>query len=177
MSCCAARSTWSCSPTIRWTCRWPCRTASSRRPCSTASQPDSRPCNLRRSAPQPQAPPTDQPPAASPAPPAAAAIPPALLTLLVEGKGRHRLELDIRVAVVRQGGSRLANATIPYAEATAVKVTVPEAETNVRHNVGGTVLSETTTQNQQTIDATLGDGGRFEVTWRAGSRRVRWIRR
>ncbi len=130
----------------------------------TAALLDGQPARLKAVQPAPVA---LQPQVASPAPPAAGAIPPALLTLLVEGKGRHRLELDIRVAVVRQGGSRLANATIPYAEATAVKLTVPVAETNVRHNVGGTALSETTTHNQQTIDATLGAGGRFEVTWRA----------
>ncbi|MHB8970989.1 MAG: hypothetical protein ACYC3X_11240 [Pirellulaceae bacterium] len=138
----------------------------------TSALLDGKPARLKAVQPapvaqQPQAAPAEQAQVANPAPPAATPIPPSLLTLLVEGQGRHRLELDIRVAVVRQGGSRLASATIPYAEATAVKVTVPEAETNVRRNVGGTALSETTTQNQQTMDATLSERGRFEVTWRA----------
>ncbi|MHB8953982.1 MAG: hypothetical protein ACYC4U_13515 [Pirellulaceae bacterium] len=104
---------------------------------------------------------------ANTAPASGGPLPPALLTLLVEGKGRHRLELVIRVAVVRQGGSRVASAMIPYAEATALQVTVPDAETNVRRSVGETALSETTTQNGQVIEAALGAGGRFEITWRA----------
>lgn len=98
---------------------------------------------------------------------APAQLPPAMLTLLAEGQGRHRLELTIRVAVTRQGGSRTVNAVVPYTEANAINITVPNAETNVRRTLGATTLSETTTQTPQVLAATLGEGGRLEWTWRA----------
>ena len=94
-------------------------------------------------------------------------LPPAMLTLLAEGQGRHRLELTVRVAVTRQGGSRMVNAVVPYTEANAVNITVPTIETNVRRTLGATALSETTTQASQVLAATLGEGGRLELTWRA----------
>jgi hypothetical protein len=100
-------------------------------------------------------------------PPGPGALPPAMLTLLAEGKGRHRLELAIRVAVTRQGGSRMVDAIVPCTEVNAINITVPAAETNVRRTLGATALSETTTQASQVLAATLGEAGRLELTWRA----------
>ncbi len=97
------------------------------------------------------------------------AVPPtsSMLALLVEGKGRHRLELAVRVAIRRQGGWRAARATIPHAEATAIDVTVPEAGTSVRRPQGKAVLTETTKAADQTLATTLQRGGVFDMTWRA----------
>lgn len=130
----------------------------------TSAVLDGKPARLKAAMPAPAQPAQPAQQAAEPKP---AALPPAMLVLLAEGKGRHRLELAIRLAVSRQGGSRTVNAIVPYTEATAVNVTVPAPETNVRRTVSGTALSETTTQASQVLAATLGDGGRLELTWRA----------
>ena len=124
----------------------------------TSALLDGKPARLKAN--QPSPPPADQQQAAVP-------LPAALLTLLVEGKGRHQLEVSVRVAVTRQGGWRLASAIIPYAEATAVRLMIPQAGTNVRRTVGAATLSDVTKNDNESIDATLLDGGRFEVTWRA----------
>jgi hypothetical protein len=92
--------------------------------------------------------------------------PRSIAALLLEGKGRHQLELTVRVAIRRQGGWRSAQATIPHAVATSIRLTVPEAGTTVRRPLGGVVLTETTDGADQTLDTTLQPGGIFDVTWR-----------
>ncbi len=96
-----------------------------------------------------------------PAPPTAA-----LLTLLVEGKGRHQLALSVRVAVTRQGGWHSARGVIPYAAATSVRMTVPAAGTSVRRPLGDATLNEVTESDHQVLETALPAGGQLDVTWR-----------
>ncbi len=127
----------------------------------TSALLDGKPARLKALQPAPAEEPPQAEPAAAPQPP------PLLLALVLEGQGRHRLELAVRVAVTRRGGLRIVSAVVPYAEATAVQVTVPDVGTSVHRQLGTTSLSETTTEARQVIDATLGEGGRFDIAWRA----------
>lgn len=127
----------------------------------TSAQLDGQPARLKTIIPQPS--PNQQPAQRQQAEAPAASM----LALLVEGKGRHQLELAVRVAVTRQGGWRIARATVPYAPAKSLDLIVPEAETTVRRRLGQTVFSDTTTDPNQVIRSTLLAGGVFDVTWRA----------
>ncbi len=90
----------------------------------------------------------------------------ALLVLYVEGKGRHRLDLAVRMKLERRGGWRVAEGTLPHAPATALTLTVPEAETELR--LGGVADRRTyeTKQPGETIRTALGPGGGVTVRWR-----------
>ena len=58
--------------------------------------------------------------------------PQALTLLYISGKGRHRLDLAIRMRLRRRGGWRLAAGRLPVAQAATLALTVPEADTEVR---------------------------------------------
>ena len=47
------------------------------------------------------------------------------LVLYVEGKGRHTLQIEVRVRLTRQGGWRVAEATLPAAPASTLAIKVP----------------------------------------------------
>jgi hypothetical protein len=113
-----------------------------------------RPATQAQQVPQPQQ------QRAAPRPPAA------ILTLVAEGKGRHRLELTVQIAVTRRGGWRIARGTLPHATATAIRVTVPEAQTDVRRTLGKATLDEITQEDAQAIESVLGANGRFDWQWR-----------
>ncbi len=132
----------------------------------TAALLDGKPARLKATMVQPEPQPAPQQAAAQQAESPVASDGNSLLTLLVEGKGRHQLELTVRVAVARQGGWRSARAAIPYAAATAVRLTVPTAQTSVRRPLGETMLTETTLADSQTLETTLQPGGRLDITWR-----------
>jgi hypothetical protein len=125
---------------------------------------DGQPARLK--AVQPASPPPRSPSKKQAAANQAAAPPPALLTVLVQGKGQHRLELSVRVRVTRQGGRRFAHATLPHAEATAVSMTVPGQGTQVRWTIAGKTQNQTTDADGQTIESVLGAGGVLDLSWR-----------
>ena len=52
--------------------------------------------------------------------------------LYVSGKGRHKLELAVRLKLSQQGGWRVAEGVLPAAPATALAITVPKPQTEVR---------------------------------------------
>ena len=52
--------------------------------------------------------------------------------LYVSGKGRHKLELAVRLKLGRQGGWRVAEGMLPAAPATALTITVPRPQTELR---------------------------------------------
>ncbi len=55
-----------------------------------------------------------------------------VIVLHVTGKGRHRLELDVRLKLDRQGGWREAAGVLPSAPAAALDIVVPSARTELR---------------------------------------------
>ncbi|MFO7906615.1 MAG: hypothetical protein R6U98_28420 [Pirellulaceae bacterium] len=130
----------------------------------TSAVLDGEPARLKTIVPRPGAGETQQQQAR---PKNAAPRAPAMLSLLVEGEGHHRLELTIRIAVDRQGGWRRARATIPHAEATAVELKVLEPGTTIRYPLKKTVLTETIDAAGQVLPLTLRENGLWDVTWRA----------
>ena len=57
--------------------------------------------------------------------------------LYVSGKGRHKLELAVRLKLSRQGGWRVAEGVLPAAPATALTITVPKPQTEAPPRPGG----------------------------------------
>ncbi|MFW5802630.1 MAG: hypothetical protein ACOCWJ_01815, partial [Verrucomicrobiota bacterium] len=89
-----------------------------------------------------------------------------LLAITIPGKGRHRLEIGLRIQLDRQGGWRIASAILPNAPATAVDLIAanPDSEVRFRHIPDHKILQ--TTQPDQRIETTTAANGRFHVQWR-----------
>ncbi len=62
----------------------------------------------------------------------APAVDRSLVVLHVSGKGRHKLELAVRLKLSRQGGWRVAEGVLPAAPATALAIIVPKPQTELR---------------------------------------------
>ncbi len=94
------------------------------------------------------------------------ALPKSFVVLYVSGKGRHRLDLAVRMRLHRRGGWRVVEGRLPVAPATALALTVPDAGTEVR--LGGVPdrASYDTKAAGQTIETALGAGGSVSIQWR-----------
>ena len=90
----------------------------------------------------------------------------ALAVLYAEGKGRHVLEVEVRVRLTRQGGWRVAEATLPAAPASTLAVKVPAGETEVRLSQVPDRRSYDTDKDGQTIQTVLGAAGELALQWR-----------
>lgn len=89
-----------------------------------------------------------------------------LALLYVEETGRKELELAIRLPLQRSGGWRIVQGQLPAAPATALQLTVPQSQTEVR--LAGTLdrsAYETTAENE-TIETALNAAGSFNLQWR-----------
>ncbi len=86
----------------------------------------------------------------------------ALLTLQVSGKGRHRLELEVRLHLSRQGGWRVAQGTLPAAAASRLSIRVPKAQTEVRLGQAADRGSRETTRADEQHPDRLGTRRRVE---------------
>jgi hypothetical protein len=89
-----------------------------------------------------------------------------LVTLYVEGKGRHVLEVEVRVRLARQGGWRMAEAAVPAAPASTLAIKVPAGGTEVRLGQVADRRSYDTDKDGQTIDTVLASGGALALQWR-----------
>ncbi len=90
----------------------------------------------------------------------------ALIMLYVTGKGRHRLEVAVRLRLSRRGGWRIAQGAVPAAEATALALTAPEAQTEVRlGHVADRPVFETQ-QPDETTETALAANGTVDIQWR-----------
>ena len=89
------------------------------------------------------------------------------LVLHVQGKGRHRLDLAVRMRLQRRGGWRIAEGVMPVAPAMGLTLVVPEAQTDVWiQGVSDRRQHETKNANQQ-IETALNPTGQLRVQWRA----------
>ena len=98
----------------------------------------------------------------------AAAPPPssAFIVLYVSGKGRHRLEVSVRMPLTRQGGWRVTEGHLPAAPATSLALTVPKAGTEVRlAHVMDRAVHETKKPGE-VLKTALGAGGTLRIQWR-----------
>ncbi len=89
------------------------------------------------------------------------------LTLQVHGKGRHRLELTVRLKIARSGGWRRVEGRLPHAPATALTLCVPETGTDVRLSGVQDRRSYETTTSEEPIETVLGENGTFGIRWRS----------
>jgi len=100
------------------------------------------------------------------APQAARPAAPAFVVLYVSGKGRHRLDVSVRMPLERQGGWRVTDGHLPAAPATSLALTVPQAGTEVRL---GHVLDKAvheTAKPGAVIRTALGASGAVRIQWR-----------
>ena len=94
------------------------------------------------------------------------ANPQAATVLYVSGKGRHKLELSLRLKLSRQGGWRVVQGVLPAAAASSLSIVVPKPHTEVRL---GEVLDRRkydTEKADETIRTALGPGGAVSIQWR-----------
>jgi hypothetical protein len=91
---------------------------------------------------------------------------PALLTLTMSGRGRHRLELSIRLKLERNGGWRAVDAQLPAPGAAEFKLLVPAAQTEVRLWSVPDRRSYETQKAGETIVTAPDAGGYFRLQWR-----------
>lgn len=89
-----------------------------------------------------------------------------LVVLYASGKGRHRLELAVRLRLSRQGGWRVAQGVLPSAQATALSLTVPQPQTELRLGRVADRRSYETEQADQKIETALGADGAVSIQWR-----------
>ena len=89
-----------------------------------------------------------------------------LIVLLASGKGRHRLDVAIRLPLERRGGWRLLSGNIPFSPATALTLEVPLAKTEIRMPAAADRKNYETTKNNETIETVLAAGGLLQIEWR-----------
>jgi hypothetical protein len=90
----------------------------------------------------------------------------AMVVLQVSGQGRHVLELELRVALERQGGWRVARATLPSAPASLLTLVVPESQTDLRlGNLSESATLHTERADQQ-VETSLAEAGGLRLQWR-----------
>ncbi len=103
---------------------------------------------------------------AQPAPPAPNAPPPPLAVVHASGKGRHKLQVAVRLRLERRGGWRAVEGLLPAAPATALALTVPQSQTEVRLSQVADRRSYETAQPGQRIETALAHDGRIGIQWR-----------
>jgi len=96
----------------------------------------------------------------------AARPPSSFVVAYVSGKGRHRLDLVVRMKLEKRGGWRVAEGRLPAAPATALAIRVPEAGTEVR--LGGVAdrSAYETKAADETIATAVGAAGAISIQWR-----------
>jgi autotransporter-associated beta strand protein len=89
-----------------------------------------------------------------------------LFLLQVNGKGPHKLEMEVRLNLDRKGGWRGTAGALPTAPAATITFRVPRPQTEVRL---GQILdrrSRETTRPDETIETALGAEGAIQLQWR-----------
>ncbi len=104
--------------------------------------------------------------AGGPTPPGAPATDGEPLTVVLPGAGRWRLELVLRYRVQRQGGWQVVDGQIPAAVATALRLEVAQAHTEVVLRGGPDRGTVETQRDGQVIETALAADGALHVEWR-----------
>ncbi len=89
-----------------------------------------------------------------------------LIVLYASGKGRHRLDLAIRMHLDRRGGWRVAAGRVPAAPASALTLHVPEPQTEVRLSGVTDRPNYLTAAANERIHSALGLDGSVTIRWR-----------
>ena len=88
------------------------------------------------------------------------------VSLFVSGKGRHKLELSVRLKLVRQGGWRVVQGVLPSAPAAKLSIIVPQPKTELRLGLVADRRKYDTTVPGEKIETAFGDGGSIHLQWR-----------
>jgi hypothetical protein len=99
--------------------------------------------------------------AGSPPPPAGA-----MAVVHVSGKGRHRLNVAVRMRLERRGGWRVVEGALPTAPATSLSIAVPQSQTEVRLGQALDRRNYETEKPGEKIESALALGGAVSVQWR-----------
>ncbi len=108
----------------------------------------------------------NEPAASGKAGKAPAAMDATILVLQVSGKGKHKLEFEVRLKLQRVGGWRHAIGSLPVAPAATVSFHVPQAQTEVRLGQAADRRTRETDRPDETIETALGPDGALQVQWR-----------
>ncbi|MBU0639937.1 MAG: hypothetical protein KKB50_13795 [Planctomycetes bacterium] len=93
--------------------------------------------------------------------------PDSTLCLQISGKGRHQLDLTLRMLINRSGGWRGVAGRLPFAPATALTLHVPQAGTDVRlTGVADRRTYETKTPGES-IETALREDETLAIQWRS----------
>ena len=87
-------------------------------------------------------------------------------TLYVSGKGRHKLELAVRLKLSHQGGWHVAEGVVPSAPATALTINVPKPQTELRLGQLSDCRSYETEKPDEVIHTVPGADGAVSIRWR-----------
>ncbi len=130
----------------------------------TRAELDGKPAHLEVA--QPGAVPAGAVPLAAAVPAGSAKPPASILLARVSGKGRHTLDVALRLNVERRGGWRAAEAVLPAAAAAALNLSVPQAPSEVRlAGLPDRSHYEILHAGQQ-IQTALGPQGTVGIQWR-----------
>jgi hypothetical protein len=91
---------------------------------------------------------------------------PQVLVAYVSGKGRHRLDLTVRLKMERRGGWRVIEGQLPAAPATELRLTVPDSATEVRLGGVRDRAAYETKAAGETIATAVEAGQALSVQWR-----------
>ncbi|MGE0608501.1 MAG: hypothetical protein AB7O62_15505 [Pirellulales bacterium] len=89
-----------------------------------------------------------------------------LLVLYASGKGRHRVDLAVRIKLERRGGWRVASGQFPAAPASSLKLNVPDAGTEVRLQGVRDRTNYETAEAGETIETALSHDQTLSIQWR-----------
>ena len=92
---------------------------------------------------------------------------PAKAWVLINGKGRHRLDIGLLLQLDRRGGWRLARAVLPHAPAASLRLQVPDPGTEVLLRGALDQGRFLTGAADEAIDTVLGEAGRLDLQWRS----------
>jgi len=98
--------------------------------------------------------------------PAKPGRPASFVALYVSGKGRHRLEVSVRLPLARRGGWRVAEGHLPAAPATSLALAVPKAGTELRLGHVRDRAAYETEKPGEVVRTALGAGGALRAQWR-----------
>jgi len=93
-------------------------------------------------------------------------VTPMAVFLHVAGKGRHRVDIDVLVPLQRTGGWRKADAVLPCPAPGVLKLTVPQAGSEVLFPTGTGRLRAVTAEADASIEGTLLPSGNLSLQWR-----------
>ncbi|GAB6186178.1 hypothetical protein [Thermopirellula anaerolimosa] len=86
--------------------------------------------------------------------------------LYVAGKGRHRVDIEVLIPLQRTGGWRKAEAVLPCPASGLLKLTVPQAGSEVLFPAGTGRLKTVTAAADASVEGTLLPPGALSLQWR-----------